>query len=62
MVRSGMNYLTSLLHNAILKFMTEEDIELYKDTLYAVMWFIAMNWMAVLSLLFVVLYHFELFN
>jgi hypothetical protein len=57
-----MNYLTSQQYNAIVKFMTEEDIELYKDTLYAVMWFIAMNWMAVLSIFFVVLYHFQVFN
>jgi len=57
-----MNYLTTLLHNAIVMFMTEEDKELYKDTLYAVMWFIAMNWMAVLSIFFVVLYHFQVFN
>lgn len=54
--------LTTRYYDAIVRFMTEEDIELYKDTLYAVMWFIAMNWMAVLSIFFVVLYHFEIFN
>jgi hypothetical protein len=45
-----------------LEIMTEEQIEVWKENLYAVLWFLIMNWMAVVSLLFVVLIHLETFN